>query len=71
MVENTIKEKVKNLIQNTEDKQIIMEIYQSELEFLSMIEKHKHELSVEKIRQETEVSKKSIEMGYIPESEEK
>ena len=71
MVENTIKEKVKNLIQNTENSEIILEIYRSELEFLSMIEKHKLNLQIEKIRQETEVSKKSIEMGYIPESEEK
>ena len=71
MVENTIKEKVKNLIQNTENTEIIMEVYQSELQFLSMIEKHKLNLQIEKIRQETEVSKKSIEMGYIPESEEK
>ena len=68
MVEETIKNKMKRMIEESEDNNFIYEVYQSEINLLSTMAKLKNSLEIEKVRGEYQYKSKLAELGLFDDS---
>ena len=71
MLEDKIKQKMSELIEeNPDDKELLLDIYHTEMSFLTTLKTLDNLLEIEKTKKEIELQKVSLEMGLFIESEE-
>ena len=71
MLEQIIKQKMSELIdKNPDDKELLLDIYHTEISFLTTLKTLDNLLEIEKTKKEIELQKVSLEMGLFIEEEE-